>query len=85
MKIKAEIVKVSGMCNASFQEGDVFTITDLNVISQHHQRSCTFLCSSIIMNTGRLRLENKPLYISCQDPGTGEGGNVIVKLSAGES
>ncbi len=85
MKLTAEVVKVSGKCYAAFQQGDAFAVADFNIIPLDHSRSCVLLCSTIIQNAGRLRFEKKPLFISCQDPGTGEGGNVMVKISTGES
>jgi uncharacterized repeat protein (TIGR04076 family) len=84
-QVNAVIVKVSGVCNASFQEGDAFLVTGLNILPQNHNRACSLFYASMTLNAGRLGLEDGPLYISCPDPGTGDGGNVIVKLSAVES
>ena len=82
MEVKVDVVKVSGICNAALQESDFFLLDGAGILLQGHNRTCSLLCSSIVLNAGRLRLLKSPLFVSCPDPGTGDGGNVIVRLSA---
>ena len=79
--VKAEVIAVRGTCNAELKEGDTFLIKGLIIVPQGNDKSCSVACASVVMNVGRLRLQEGPVYISCPDPGTGEGGNVLFKLS----
>lgn len=79
--VKAEVIAVRGTCNAELKEGDTFLIRGLNIVPQGNDKSCSVACASVVMNVGRLRLQEDPVYVSCPDPGTGEGGNVLFKLS----
>jgi uncharacterized repeat protein (TIGR04076 family) len=84
MHIKAEAIRVSGACNAQIREGDTYLVSGTDVLPPSQGRTCSLLAMSIALNAGRLRLGNGPLFVSCPDPGTGDGGNVIVKLSVVE-
>jgi uncharacterized repeat protein (TIGR04076 family) len=81
MEVQAEVVRVSGTCDAALQAGDSFLVSGTDIHPQCHDRTCASLCAVIVLNAGRLRLAEGPLYVSCPDPGTGEGGNVLVRLS----
>jgi uncharacterized repeat protein (TIGR04076 family) len=76
-----EVVRVRGRCNADLREGDLFRIEGLHIISEGHKKSCQVAFASLSLNLGRLKVQGDPLYISCPDPGTGEGGNVIFKIT----
>lgn len=80
-----EVVRVRGRCNAGFKEGDSFFIEGLHITPKGHKKSCQLALASVSLNLGRLRVQGDPLYISCPDPGTGEGGNVIFKITSVES
>ena len=82
---RAEVVRVCGICNAAFAEGDVFLVSGLRIGPHQHSKVCNVAFASIVANLGRLRVEGNPLYVSCPDPGTGDGGNVIFRLSWVES
>ena len=79
--VKAEVVIIRGVCNAGFREGDTFLISGLCMIPQGHSKVCNVAFATITMNIGRLGLQEGPVYVCCPDPGTGEGGNVMFKLS----
>lgn len=77
--IEAEVVRVRGVCNAELKEGDPFPLDRESL--RRNGKLCRVALASIIMNVGRLRLLGSPLYVSCPDPGTGKGGNVIFRIS----
>jgi uncharacterized repeat protein (TIGR04076 family) len=79
--VKAEVVTVRGTCNAELKEGDTFLIRGLNIVPQGNDKACSVAFASIMMNVGRLRLQDGPVHVSCPDAGMGEGGNVLFKLS----
>lgn len=83
-EVKAEVIRVRGVCNAELKEGDVFLLRGLRIIPQGNEKACQVAFASIIANSGRLKLLRGPIYISCPDPGTGEGGNVTFRISAVE-
>ncbi len=78
--IKAEVVRVLGACNAELKEGDTFLLRGTQIIPQGGAKSCQVVFASLVMNAGRLRLQ-EPVCVACTDPGTGEGGNVTIELS----
>jgi len=84
-EIQVEVVRVRGICNAALAEGDSFTAKGLRIKPNQHDKMCIIAHASIVANIGRLRIEGSPLYVSCPDPGTGNGGNVIFKLSLANS
>lgn len=79
--VKAEVVRVRGTCNAALEESDTFLIGGLRVEPQGRDKVCSVAFATLVMNAGRLRLHDSPIYVCCPDPGTGEGGNVTFKLS----
>lgn len=84
MEIKIEVIRLTGICHADLQVGDTFLLHDPNVVPQGHAHRCAFLCGTVTANAGRLRLGARQLFLSCQDPGGGEGGNVIVEVTESE-
>ncbi len=80
-EIHLEVVRVQGTCNAALAVGDTFTFKDLRIEPHQHDKVCSVAYATIVANVGRLHVEGSPLYIACPDPGTGEGGNVLFKLS----
>jgi hypothetical protein len=85
MEIKTEVIRLTGTCNADLQIGDTFLLRGADLVSQGHSHHCALLCGTIAANAGRLCLGMSPLYLSCQDPGGGDGGNVTVAVSEGEA
>lgn len=77
--VKAEVVRVRGTCNARLEEGDSFLL--VRGLREGNDKACRTALASILMNVGRLKLQEGPIYVSCPDPGTGKGGNVIFKVS----
>lgn len=67
------------ICNARFEEGDAFTLERLRFVPQGHDKACCFAFASIVASMGRLKRQN-PICVSCHDPGTGAGANVIFEL-----
>jgi uncharacterized repeat protein (TIGR04076 family) len=80
-KITAKVTAVRGICNAELQLGDLFLLEGLQVTPQGHGRACFIAFASIEANVGRLKLQPKGLFISCPDPGTGQGGNVLFEVN----
>jgi len=83
--VKVEVVRVRGICNADFKKGDSFLLRGLRIVLQGNDKACRVAFASIVTNIGRLRLQGSPIYVSCPDPGTGDGGNVIFGISVVES
>jgi len=83
-EVRVEVIRVRGVCNAGLEEGDSFLIKGLCIIPQGNEKACQVAFASIIANSGRLGVLKGPFYISCPDPGTGEGGNIIFRISAVE-
>lgn len=81
LELRIEVVRVRGTCNAGLREGDTFILRGLDIVPQGAARTCRVALASVIMNAGRVAVESGPIYVSCPDPGTGEGGNVILGLS----
>ena len=79
--VKAEAVKVRGHCNAALEEGDQFVVEGLRITPLCGDKSCTLAFASQTNNVGRLRLQHGPICVACPDPGTGEGGNVLFRLT----
>lgn len=77
-EIHVQVVRVRGTCNAELKEGEPFS---LSLQPQKSSPTCRTAFASLIMNAGRLKIHEGPIYISCPDPGTGEGGNVLFKLT----
>lgn len=78
---RAKVVAVKGICNAGLEIGDEFLLKDLQFIPVEKERSCCIAYASILANIGRLKFQETPIYISCPDPGTGNGGNIIFEVS----
>ncbi len=79
--ITAKVITVRGICNAELQVGDLFLLEGLRFTPQGHTRTCALACASLTANVGRLKLQPRGLCVSCPDPGTGQGGNVLFELS----
>ncbi len=79
--IRIDVAKVCGHCNAALENGDSFLLRGTSITPQGHWKSCQIALASVVMNAGRLRISESPIYIACPDPGTGEGGNVTFRLS----
>lgn len=75
-----EVIRIKGICNAKLRVGDRFHLKSVELIPQDHNRVCQYAFATIVSNVGRLRFGENPIFVSCLDPGTGEGGNVIFKL-----
>jgi uncharacterized repeat protein (TIGR04076 family) len=83
--LQVEVVRTRGKCNADFHEGETFTYQGSQIISKERGFDCLFAQGTIAINLGRLKLKKGPIYLSCPDPGTGEGGNVTFRISFLES
>ncbi len=79
--VRVEVIRVRGVCNAELKKGDTFLVRGLRIVPQGNEKACQVAFGSIIANIGRLGLSRGPIYISCPDPGTGEGGNVVFRIS----
>ena len=79
--VTAEAIAVRGYCNAALEVGDQFILEGLRITPQCGDKSCTLAFASLVNNVGRLRLQQGPICVACPDPGTGEGGNVLFRLS----
>ena len=79
--VRIEIVRTRGKCNADFHEGETFLYKESQLIGTERGFDCLFAQATIVTNLGRLRLEKCPMYLSCPDPGSGEGGNVTFRIS----
>ncbi|MDI7277621.1 MAG: hypothetical protein QME94_16710 [Anaerolineae bacterium] len=78
---EVEVVAVTGRCNAGLKVGDRFVLKGVEIIPEGEASICQVAFATVVTNSGRLRLQEWPIYVSCPDPGTGEGGNVILKLA----
>ncbi len=77
-----QVVRVTGRCNAGFAPGDRFLLRDWRITPCGHGRACQVAFATVVNNAGRVGLSGgRPVYVACPDPGTGEGGNVLMKLS----
>jgi len=81
---RIKVVAVIGSCNAGFESGDTFHLDGLRIIPQNSEKICWVAFASIIANASRWKLQNGSGCISCPDPATGIGGNVIFELSPEE-
>lgn len=79
-----EVIAVRGTCNAELKSHDVFLLENFRVTPHGHNKACGVACASLVANVGRLKIRSGPVYVSCPDPGTGVGGNVLFELSLAE-
>jgi uncharacterized repeat protein (TIGR04076 family) len=79
-----KVITVRGTCNAGLKPHDVFLLENFRVTPHGHNKTCGVACASLVANVGRLKIQPGPVYISCPDPGTGVGGNVLFELSLAE-
>ena len=79
--VRIEVVRTRGKCNAGFHKGETFFYKGAQLIGAERGFECLFAQATIVTNLGRLTLEKCPIYLSCPDPGTGEGGNVTFRIS----
>lgn len=82
--VRIEVVRIHGVCNANFHEGETFLYSGSQLIGAERGYDCLSAQGTIVTNLGRLKFEN-PIYLSCPDPGAGEGGNVTFHVSIIES
>lgn len=80
---RVKVVSVRGTCNAELEVGDTFLLEGFCFTPQGNDRACGVAFASIMANIGRLKLQEGAVYVSCPDPGTGMGGNVVFELCAG--
>ena len=78
------MVAVRGKCNAGLRVGDTFVLDGWRIISDNAAQVCCVALASIVANASRWKLREAGAYISCPDPATGEGGNVIFELRSQE-
>ena len=74
------MVAVRGKCNAGLRVGDTFVLDGWRIVSGNAAKLCCVALGSIVANASRWKLREAAVYISCPDPATGEGGNVIFEL-----
>jgi uncharacterized repeat protein (TIGR04076 family) len=79
--VRIDVVRTRGHCIADFHEGETFFYKGSQLIGADRAFDCLFAQATVVNNLGRLRLEKSPIYLSCPDPGTGEGGNVIFRIA----
>ena len=79
--VRIDVVRTLGKCNADFHEGETFFYEGSQLIGTERGFDCLFAQGTIVTNLSWLRLEKRPIYLSCPDPGTGEGGNVTFRIS----
>lgn len=84
-EIKIEVMRICGKCNAGLEVGNKFLVKDGRIIGEERRFECLAAYTPIVANLGRLKLHDGPIYLSCPDPGTGEGGNVLFRISSTES
>jgi uncharacterized repeat protein (TIGR04076 family) len=77
---KIRVAAVRGTCNARFEAGDAFYLKGIDLVPRGHDRTCCVAFASVVANVGRLKFVSGPIYVSCPDPGTGAGGNVLFEL-----
>ena len=80
MELVIEVARVEGTCNAGLSIGQRFCMSGTGLASDDGQELCRVALASISLNVGRLGLGKGPLYVSCPDPGTGSGGNVVFRV-----
>ena len=78
---RIRVAAVRGACNAQLEVGDTFHLEGLSITPQGNDRACCFAFASIVANVGRLKLEPGPIHVSCPDPATGTGGNVLFEVA----
>ena len=83
--VHIEVIRARGKCNAGLDVDDVFLVKDQRIVGQARGFECLPAYTTIVANLGRLKLHKGPIYLSCPDPGTGEGGNVLFRISSTES
>ncbi|MHB0886119.1 MAG: hypothetical protein ACYC6I_11755 [Bacillota bacterium] len=83
MDVGVEVVRVTGHCGAGFSVGETFAFDGSRLApTRGEARDCPVIGALLGGNLGRLRPQ-APLYLSCPDPGTGAGGNVLFKVWGG--
>jgi uncharacterized repeat protein (TIGR04076 family) len=78
--MKIEVIAVRGRCNAGLAVGDTFLLHSWHIISGNANKMCCVALASIIACVSRWKLHDGAVCVSCPDPGTGEGGNVLFRL-----
>jgi uncharacterized repeat protein (TIGR04076 family) len=80
--VRIEVIRIHGHCSTDFHKGETFFYKGSQLIGTERDFDCLFAQTTVVTNAGRLRLEKGPIYLSCPDPGTGEGGNVMLRISS---
>ncbi|MBN2002268.1 MAG: TIGR04076 family protein [Anaerolineae bacterium] len=75
------VVKVKGRCNAGLEVGDTLFMDGLALVPRQDDKVCYVALASIMASIGRLSLSQPVVCVSCPDPATGAGGNVIFEIS----
>ncbi len=80
VNVRVEVVRVTGRCDAGFRAGETFAFDGSRLVPERGEaRDCPVVGALFGGNLGRLRLR-APLCLSCPDPGTGAGGNVLFRV-----
>ena len=81
----AEVVRLTGSCNAGYRLGDkvVVNLDNACIDKKQSDSLCIFALSAILANMSRISEEER-ILASCPDAGTGLGGNVIFEIVKGE-
>jgi uncharacterized repeat protein (TIGR04076 family) len=82
---RIQVIAVRGVCNAELRAGDMFLLDGFCITPRGHNKTCYVAFASLVANIGRLKLQEGSICVSCPDPGTGMGGNVLFELSSIES
>ena len=82
--LEIEVVRVQGKCDAGLRPGDRFEASGPHITALGHDRVCQVALASVVLNAGRATLPESggSICVSCMDPGTGDGGNVIFRVAA---
>ncbi len=93
--LEIEVIRVQGKCSADLREGDRFEAHGPHITPVGHDRNCQVALASVVLNAGRALCSvgdprgggarGRSTCISCMDPGTGDGGNVLFRVGLGNS
>jgi uncharacterized repeat protein (TIGR04076 family) len=81
-RVIAEVVRVTGTCNAGYIVGDkvIVNLDNACIDKEQSDNLCIYALSAILANLARIRGDENALA-SCPDPATGHGGNVIFRIT----
>ena len=82
----ATVESVSGKCNAGYVAGDrIVVVRDTGCIDKDRSASlCIWALGSLLSSMCRVP-DGETISVSCPDPATGRGGNVIFSLKTEEA